>query len=226
MFAEAPRRLVEAVYVTPDFETQHADLLAGVDYELTDERVFASMSDTQTPQGILSLIRMPSYTEGEVLEGEHPFLMVLCDIQDPGNLGTILRTAEGAGVTGLVLSAHTADLFNPKTIRSTMGSVYRMPFIYADIPDMLARLANRQVTTYAADLSGSAMYDEADYTAGTAFLIGNEGNGLDPELVWAADVRIRIPMSGRVESLNAAVASAVLMYEVSRQRRGKLPGCV
>ena len=146
--------------------------------------------------------------------------MVLENIQDPGNLGTILRTAEGAGVNGILMSRDTVDIFNPKTIRSTMGSVYRVPFLYVeDICETVRELKNKGISAYAAHLKGIGSYDEQDYTKGTAFLIGNEGNGLTDELADLADTYIRIPMYGKVESLNAAIASAVLMYEAQRQRR-------
>lgn len=156
----------------------------------------------------------------KLLNDPAPFFMVLENIQDPGNLGTILRTAEGAGVNGILMSRDTVDIFNPKTIRSTMGSVYRVPFLYVeDICETVRELKNKGISAYAAHLKGIGSYDEQDYTKGTAFLIGNEGNGLTDELADLADTYIRIPMYGKVESLNAAIASAVLMYEAQRQRR-------
>ena len=181
--------------------------------------MFASACDTKTPQGILSLIKIPSYTEEQVTGGENPFLIVLEDLQDPGNVGTILRTAEGAGVTGIVVSRRTADLFQPKTIRATMGSIYRMPILEVDDPAaFLQRLSAHGIQSYAAHLRGKESYRVQDYTGPTAILIGNEGNGLSDALAAAASRLVRIPMEGRVESLNAAIAAAVLMYEVHGQR--------
>ena len=151
--------------------------------------------------------------------GKTPLLMVLEDLQDPGNVGTIIRTAEGAGVTGIIMSRGTADIFNPKTIRSTMGSIYRMPFLIVDdAVGFVKGLKARKICTYAAHLHGVHSYREEDYTKGTAFLIGNEGNGLTDAMAEAAECLIRIPMEGKVESLNAAIASAVLMYEAHGQR--------
>lgn len=220
MFLEAPREWLERVFVTEIFENEHKDLLNGIDYEVVEQRIFAQMSDTQTPQGILCLVRMPSYSLAEILAHPCPLLLVLEDLQDPGNLGTIVRTAEGAGVTGILLSRNTVDLFNPKTIRSTMGSVYRMPFLYVDdLCGVLPELGRRGIRTFAAHLRGENTYDGESYTGGTAFFIGNEGSGLSDSLSCRADSLIRIPMEGQVESLNAAVASAVLMYEAFRQRR-------
>ena len=218
LYREAPRAWIRRVYAAASFAEAKGDLLAGTAYETVEDRVFAKMCDTRTPQGILTVLAIPSWKEEDLLR-DVPLLMVLEDLQDPGNVGTILRTAEGAGVTGLVLSRNCADLFAPKTIRSTMGSIYRMPFVVSeDLPQTLARLKRAGVRTYAAHLQGSIGYRQGDYKKPTAFLIGNEGRGLSEALAGAADVRIRIPMEGQVESLNAAVASAVLMYEAQGQR--------
>ena len=114
----------------------------------------------------------------------------------------------------------TVDIYNPKTIRSTMGSIYRMPFLYEeDIPALVDRLREKGVKTYAAHLDGKNYYDEENYSTGCAFLIGNEGNGLRREVSDKAEVWVKIPMHGEVESLNAAIASSILMYEANRQRR-------
>ena len=141
-------------------------------------------------------------------------------LQDPGNMGTIVRTAEGAGVTGVIMSRDCVDIYNPKTIRSTMGSIYRMPFYYAeDILKAIRKIKDAGIKVYAAHLDGEKSYDEEDYAFSCAFLIGNEGNGLREETSKMADHYIIIPMSGEVESLNAAIAASVLMFEVKRQRR-------
>ena len=148
-------------------------------------------------------------------------MVIIEDLQDPGNLGTIFRTGEGAGVSGIIMSRGTVDIYNPKTIRSTMGSIYRVPFLYTDdLTAAAALLRERGVGVYAAHLGGSRMYDACDYKAGTAFLIGNEGNGLREETARCADCLIRIPMEGKLESLNASVAASLLLYEAYRQRRG------
>ena len=221
MFREAPADWIIKTYVSQEFlKKEEASVLKGREYEIVEDRVFKTMSDTMTPQGILAVVKQPSNNLETLLDAPAPFFMVLENIQDPGNLGTILRTAEGAGVTGILMSRDTVDIFNPKTIRSTMGSVYRVPFLYVeDICETVRELKNKGICTYAAHLKGTGSYDEQDYTKGTAFLIGNEGNGLTDQLADLADTYIRIPMYGQLESLNAAVASAVLMYETQRQRR-------
>ena len=231
MFREAPQERIEKVYASSSFlkeaENQSVILEKGCTekngkLEEVDDKVFKNLSDTVTPQGILCLIKRVETPIKEILKTKDekaPFLMILEDLQDPGNMGTILRTAEGAGVTGIILSKNCVDLYNPKVIRSTMGSIYRMPVMQADLLEILPVLKENKIQTYAAHLKGKNWYHEEDYTEGTAFFIGNEGNGLSDELSDSADCLIKIPMEGKVESLNAAMAAGILMYETARQRR-------
>lgn len=236
MFIEAPVDWVEKVYVTQDFleeidkeftsesssATTISQMIQWMDHEIITKEQMSKISDTQTPQGILCVLRQPSYSLEDLLDKENDansLYMILEDIQDPGNLGTIFRTAEGAGVKGIIMSRQTVDIFNPKTIRSTMGSIYRVPFIYVeDIKAVIMELKSKKVSVYAAHLKGECYHDEVEY-GDTAFLIGNEGNGLKDETAALADTYIKIPMKGQLESLNAAVASAILMYEFNRQNR-------
>lgn len=221
MFLEAPEESILSVYVTEDYLRKWGkdERLLNLPYEIVTSEVLRKMSDTQTPQGVLCVVKQQHYDWEALLAGEKTLLMVLEDIQDPGNLGTIIRTAEGAGVTGILMSSGTADLYNPKVIRSTMGSVYRMPYRYTeDLGAAIRELQSKGIRIYAAHLKGKHSYSEENYTGATGFLIGNEGNGLREETARVADTFIRIPMAGKVESLNAAVASALLMYEASRQR--------
>lgn len=222
MFKEAPRDWIEKVYIRESLyeEGDWAEQLANLPHEVVADKVFRQMSDTKTPQGILTVLRQPCYDWQAFFGRKSPLLIVLEDLQDPGNLGTILRTGEGAGVDGVILSKGCVDLFNPKTIRSTMGSIYRMPFRYVeDMGELMERLKKEKICTYAAHLKGRNFYDQEDYCRGTAFLIGNEGNGLSEEISSQAQRLIRIPMEGQVESLNAAMACGILVYEASRQRR-------
>ena len=225
MFREAPRDWIVSVYVSEEFETvpEHRSLLSDIPYEIVADSVFRAVSDTQTPQGILAVVKMPHYTLDDVLRTDETHLLILESVQDPGNLGTMVRTGEGAGITGVVMNRTTVDLFNPKTIRSTMGSIYRVPFVVADdLEQTLQMLKKKGVRLYAAHLKGQKQYDAFDYTEATGFLIGNEGNGLSDEIANAADSYIRIPMEGQVESLNAAISASLLMYECNRQRRNVL----
>ena len=241
MFEEAPLDRIVEVYVSKDVEMQlfgkettesgagnvpgreaRPDLAAKlqqVGYEVVTPEIFAKMSDTQTPQGILTVLKRQEHTLEELLAQPNPCFVLLENLQDPGNLGTIIRTGEGAGITGVIMSAGTVDIYNPKTIRATMGSVYRVPFLYADdLAEVMDKLHEKGVHTYAAHLKGEVFYDSFSFKEPTAFLIGNEGNGLTKKLADKAESYLKIPMEGQVESLNAAVATALLMYETHRQR--------
>ena len=237
MFLEAPAGWIHRVYVSESFwegfgTTRAADdldsavrqrLRGGVtgdsEMEVVSDQVFEKMSDTKTPQGVLTVVKTPVYDLKQFCNGVRP-LVVIENLQDPGNVGTILRTAEGAGAAGVILAGNCADILSPKVIRSTMGSIYRMPFLQVpDVVLLLKLLKEHGIRSYAASLDGEHSYDEERYPGGTAFLIGNEGNGLTPEAQKAADCLIRIPMEGKVESLNAAMAAGLLMYEAARQRR-------
>lgn len=222
MFAEIPKERVEKVYISESlYNRKKLDLnLHEFPYEILSEHVFSHVSDTKTPQGILSVIRRKKYDIDELLKLENPHFIVLDNLQDPGNMGTILRTAEAAGVDAVFMSKDCVDIYNPKTIRSTMGSIYRMPFVHVDsIPELLQIFRENGIKSYAAHLEGENFYDEEKYQCGTAILIGNEGNGLREEVTKNADILVKIPMQGQVESLNAAIAASVLMFEVFRQRR-------
>ena len=225
MFGEAPVDWVEKVYITESLANDEKIMekvksLSEEKAEIVADNIFRQMCDTKTPQGILTVLKLPSWSEEEVLAGENPLVMVLEDLQDPGNAGTILRTGEGAGVSGVFLTKTCVDITNPKVIRSTMGSIYRMPFLYVeDVVSLEKKLKEKGIRSFAAHLKGENSYDHESYKGGTAFFIGNEGKGLTDQAADAADCLIRIPMCGKVESLNAAMASGILMYEAARQRR-------
>ena len=235
LFTDAPAEALREIYVTetflqkaqPDTLRRLRDLSGRADlFRLTD-RLMDKAACTETPQGILCVAAMPVWTAGPVGKGgpapsgdeSAPLYILLEDLQDPGNLGTIFRTAEAAGVSGIIMSRGTADIFSPKAVRATMTSIFRMPFLYTDdLPAYIRDLAAAGIQTCAAHLEGSVPYDQADYRGGTAILIGNEGRGLREETAREAALRIRIPMEGSIESLNAAMAAGILMYEARRQR--------
>ncbi len=244
MFEEAPLSKIREIYCREDvwqkmeesYRKAPLDKLSGIYkkimtcekqgivVETVSEEVFRKLSDTQTPQGLFFLMEKMTYDltallkkagERKEQKGKRPLFLILEDIQDPGNLGTMIRTGEGAGVDGILMSKGTADIYNPKTIRSTMGSLYRVPFLYTgNLKQTIEQLQKAEIRIYAAHLKGTKSYREPDYAGGAAFLIGNEGNGLKEETAALADEYIRIPMLGKLESLNAAVAAALLMYEV------------
>lgn len=221
MVSETPADRCQIVYASESFVKCNPSFIKNLQckYEVVADRVFEQMSDTKTPQGVLAVVSMLEYTLEDMLKRERPLFVCLENIQDPGNLGTIIRTSEGAGVSGVILSPGTVDVYNPKTIRSTMGSLYRVPFVQvSDWNKALNQLKNAGVKLFAAHLEGSSEYSENSYEKASAFLIGNEGNGLTSETANVADEKIRIPMDGQVESLNAAIATAILLFEAKRQR--------
>lgn len=229
MCSEIPKDRIHSLYISVSFQKhpECAKLVQGVRHvEVVTDEVFKALSDTQTPQGILALVKQYHYTVDEAARTAHEtgvpaHLMILERLQDPGNLGTIIRAGEGAGVTGILMDKDTADIYNPKVIRSTMGSVLRVPFVYVDdLKAALKSMKAKGIHLYAAHLKGQQSYDKVDCRGDIGFLIGNEGNGLSDEIADMADTYIRIPMAGCVESLNAAVAASVLMFETARQRRG------
>ena len=245
MFIETPLEWIEEIYVTQRFldnadsglsastagsvENSHSDystsiraseMITWMNHEVVTEEQMKKLTDTVTPQGILCVVRQPSYTMEDIINHPgHRLIMILEDIQDPGNLGTIFRTAEGAGASGIIMTKGCADLFNPKVVRSTMGSIYRVPFFVTDdIEQTISLVKNAQIEVFAAHLKGEHFYDEIEYKD-AAFLIGNEGRGLKDSTASLADTYIKIPMSGELESLNASMAAGILMYEHNRQIR-------
>ena len=212
---EASRmNLVNEVYLA-----ESADVPEGI--EITDtlsDAIFNSLSDTVTPQGILAVVRMPEFDEDEILGRDDCKVICLEDVRDPGNIGTIIRTAEGAGLDAVILSKGCADVFQPKVTRSTMGSVLRVPCLSCNdaFAGKLDKLHDKGFTVYGAYLDGAADYKEPAYEGKVAVLIGNEANGLSDEAVAKCDKLIKIPMKGELESLNAAVSAAILAYEIGR----------
>ena len=189
---------------------------------VVSDMVFKSLSETKTPQGILAVAEMPDYRllDKRFLEQAYTKngkikLLVLEDTADPGNLGTIMRTAEAAGVTGVIMGKGTVDIFNPKVVRSTMGSIFRLPFTYAeDLKETIQKLKTQGISFYATHLKGEKSYKDIKYSDRSAIIVGNEARGLSDEVADLADTYVLIPMQGKVEPLNAAVAAALMMYEV------------
>ncbi len=189
-------------------------------YETVSDQVFRQLSGTVTTQGILGIVKQPSYSITDILDDKKHIWLLLDDIRDPGNLGTIMRTAEGAGMSAVIMGKGTAALFNPKTVRSTMGAIFRMPFVYVDdITEIIKQIKDNGYSVYGTAMKGSITYDMADYTKGAGIVIGNEANGIQDSVLECITGSINIPMDGKLESLNAAVAAAVVMYEAARQVR-------
>lgn len=223
MVMEAPDGMVQKVYLSEHLADQPEALAitSKHPYEILADPVFKAVSDTVTPQGVLAVIRQKAWTIEDMLVDPGPYcFLILETVQDPGNLGTMIRTAEGAGISGIIMDETTADVYNPKVIRSTMGSVYRVPFLYTDnLEKTVYLLKEHNVHIYAAHLKGNEDFDQADLTKSCGFLIGNESKGLSESTVKLANSYIKIPMAGKVESLNAAVAAGLLMYESFMQKK-------
>jgi TrmH family RNA methyltransferase len=195
-------------------------------YEVTDA-VLATVSDTVNAPGIIILAAQPAFTLAQVCApraGEAALIVALDAVQDPGNLGTIARTAEAAGASGLVVLPGSADAYAPKTLRSAMGSAFRLPMARDAVPDELWQLCRAQdITIAAAAADASLSHSDYDWQRPTLLLLGNEARGIQPERLAQCDVRLRIPLHQPVESLNVAAAAAVMLFEAARQRRSAPP---
>jgi TrmH family RNA methyltransferase len=180
---------------------------------LANEAVLAACADTQTPQGILAVVPLVH------LPPRPGLILILDQLRDPGNLGTILRSAEAAGAGQVLLAPGTVDAYNPKVVRGAMGAHFRLPLANLDWPAIAERAAGRQV--WLADASAELAYDAVDWTPPTALLVGGEATGAGPEAQKLATGRVGIPMAAGPESLNAAMAATVLLFEAARQRRNQ-----
>ena len=174
MVSEAPADRIVSIYASETFARCNSGYMSTIQvpYETVSDNVFAQMSDTRTPQGILAVIKMAEYGIGDIIAHDNCLYVIVENLQDPGNLGTIIRMSEAAGVDGIIMSPNTVDIYNPKTIRSTMGSLYRVPFVYADdFAGTLEQMKSKGVELYAAHLEGSVEYTEPDYTKASAFVL-------------------------------------------------------
>ena len=183
------------------------------DYQVSDA-LYSKISDTVSPQGILAVCKIEEPNLN--LDKKNPLYILLENIQDPGNMGTIIRTADAAGADAVFLSKGCVDIYNPKVVRSTMGSIFHLP-IYRNIV-LTELIKSINITTVAAHLKGDKTPYDMDMRNGIAILIGNEGNGLTDELSQLCDNLVKIPMKGKAESMNAGVAAAIMIYEAVRQR--------
>jgi TrmH family RNA methyltransferase len=200
---------------------------------LVPQQILDYIADTETPQGIAAIVSRPHYEVTDVFAAARPLILVADELQDPGNIGTIIRTAEAAGASGLVTTRHTVDPFNLKALRASMGSAFRLPVVTdikrqdviqmckaRSIKIIASRLPakNRGVLEDAAIVAKESTYTEADFTLPIAFVLGREASGVSEEIAAQADLFVHIPMAAGIESLNVAAAATVLLYETARQR--------
>ena len=226
MFGEAPKERIERAYLSESyFEKQYTGqqdrLPSGIACEVVQDSVFRAMCDTQTPQGVLCLVKQYHYTLEELLEKERPLFLVLENLQDPGNLGTIIRIADWFGIENIYCSPETADVYNPKVVQATMGSIARVKVLYGDLMALFASLP-ADVPVYGTLLDGEDIY--AQQLDNRGFIVmGNEGKGISPELTQRVNRRLLIPNfppeRPTADSLNVAIATAITCSEFRRQER-------
>ncbi len=211
---------VQALILREDRQREDFHVPAGMPVYVLPDRVFASLSDTRTPQGTAAVVSAPEQAPGgfvprETVLGDR--LLALDGVQDPGNVGTILRTADAAGLDGVLLGPTCADVFSPKVLRSTMGSIFRMKLSFPeDLAAALSALGREGYSILSSQLDGTPFYDRQQVSARWVLIIGNEGNGISPAVRAAATHRLRLPMRGGAESLNAAVAAGIMMYDLTK----------
>jgi len=190
----------------------HADTL------LLPDAVFRSAVATETPQGVAALVKLKTFAFADLL-GNNPLLLGAAGVQDPGNLGTIIRSAEAMGASGVLTMEGTVHAINPKVIRASAGSLFRLPVVKMDSAEAVRSLRDQGARILATSSHKGIPLDEADLTEACCIFVGSEGAGISKELIAEADEVIAIPHSERVESLNAGVAASIILYEAARQRR-------
>ena len=214
---------IDYVFINEEFEkkTEHVEFLEilkskNINTYKTTNKIFNELVDTESTQGILAVVKFNQRTIQENLKDEHRFVVILDRIQDPGNMGTIIRTADAAGVDAIIALKGCVDIYNPKVIRSTMGSIFDMNIIHATQEESVRLLKLKNFDIVSSYLDTDNYYDKVKYNYKTALVIGNEANGINDELVSKSDVLVKIPIYGKAESLNAAISSAILMYEIKK----------
>jgi len=179
------------------------------DIEMVTENVFQHISETQTPQGIAAVVKIK---EHKINEGD--FYLLIDAIQDPGNLGTIIRTADACGIDGIILGNGTVDLYNDKVIRATQGSIFHVPIVQSDLQDVILQLKEKGFSIWATALKSAKKYNEIFINQKVALILGNEGSGVDESFIHLADEVVKIPIYGKAESLNVSIAAGILMYYI------------
>ena len=196
-------------------------LASRVETLLLPDEVFSSAVDTETPQGVAALVKLKPCDIEDLFRTPEPLVVVVSGVQDPGNLGTILRSAEAFEATGVALTEGTVSPLNPKSVRASAGSIFRLPVIQIKTRELLPVLASKGLRILGSTSHKGTPLPQADCTGAVAICIGNEGAGLPKELLAKVDANIVIPHSGKVESLNAGVAASIMLYEAARQRAAR-----
>lgn len=214
---------IDYVFINEDFEikNEHLKLLRMLEnnevkvYKTTN-RNFKELVDTENTQGIIGVINFKEKNIEQSIDSSQKFVLVLDRIQDPGNMGTIIRTADAAGVDAIIVLKGCVDIYNPKVIRSTMGSIFDMNIIQCTQEEAIENLKANSFSIVSSYLDTDNFYNTVDYNNKVALVIGNEANGINDELISKSDILVKIPIYGKAESLNAAISSAILMYEIKK----------
>lgn len=214
---------LRAVFFSESAEPRAPRLLpqinSHVETLLLPDKLFASAVPSQSPQGVAALVQLKTFTVNEILANTSAGpLLVVASLQDPGNLGTIIRSAEAFGANGVLLSEGTVSAYNSKVVRASAGSVFRVPIANAKLESLLAELHERGLRLIATSSHKGVPLHEADLHGPAAIFVGNEGAGIDKKLLGKMDELVMIPHSPRVESLNAGIAASIILYEAARQR--------
>lgn len=214
---------IDYVFINEDFEikNEHLKLLRMLEnnevkvYKTTNKN-FKELVDTENTQGIIGVINFKEKNIEQSINSSQKFVLVLDRIQDPGNMGTIIRTADAAGVDAIIVLKGCVDIYNPKVIRSTMGSIFDMNIIQCTQEEAIENLKANSFSIVSSYLDTDNFYNTVDYNNKVALVIGNEANGINDELISKSDILVKIPIYGKAESLNAAISSAILMYEIKK----------
>ena len=214
---------LDYVFINEEFENkkEHVKLLEDLDkkntkiYKTTNKN-FKELVDTENTQGILAVLRYKERDLVNNINQDDKFVLILDRIQDPGNMGTIIRTADSAGVDAIILLKGCVDIYNPKVIRSTMGSIFDMNIIQTTQDEAVDFLKANNFDIVSSYLHTESYYNETTYDGKIALVIGNEANGINDELISKSDKLVKIPIYGNAESLNAAISAAILMYEIKK----------
>lgn len=214
---------IDYVFINEDFEQkeEHVEFVQVLEQKKirvykTKNTIFNELVDTQNTQGILAVVKFKKKTLENDLTDDSNFVLILDRIQDPGNMGTIIRTADAAGVDTIIALKGCVDIYNPKVIRSTMGSIFGMNIINATQEESIRLLKLKNFDIVSSYLDTDNFYNEIEYNYKVALVIGNEANGVNEDLISKSDVLVKIPIYGKAESLNAAISSAILMYEIKK----------
>lgn len=217
---------VGRVFFTDSYRSKNEDFFRRVSKHATEliettEQIITRLSDTETPQGIAAIVSYNIHQFQELSLKSNPLIVVCDGIQDPGNLGTLIRTADAAGTDALIILPGTCDPFTPKAVRATAGSVFNIPVLFAEPEQLVEWLRKKSISLVVAEVHASKTIYDADLRKPLAFIFGNEAAGVSDYLKRKSDMRVSIPIPGKAESLNVAASAAISLFEAVRQRRGR-----